>query len=396
MGQICKLIPEHLVGKLAREHGVDKRARDFTPWSHVVTMLYTHVAHSLSLNDVCDSLRMQKSSLAAIRGAVPPSRNALSHANRQRSAGLAEALLWALLKHLTEVSPKFARSTQGKNWAHRFRRPIQLIDATTIQLVANCMDWAKHRQRKAAAKCHLRLDLHSWLPKFVAIETGAEHEVRRAREACAGLQAGEIAVFDKGYIDFQHLYQMHQRGIFWVSRAKESLGCMVLAAHSPPGGKILRDEVIALKYFNSKRDLPIHLRRVVALVEVNGQEREMAFLTNNFTWSAQSIADLYRCRWSIEVFFKYIKQTLQLADFLGYSANAVRWQVWTGLIVFLLMRYLAWQAKWNGHFVRLFTIARAALWRKWEMLDLLRHYGTATPLRRWRAQPEQAYFPGFA
>src|SRR6478736_5897245 len=90
LGQICKLIPENLVGKLAREHGVDKRARDFTPWSHVVTMLYTHLAHSLSLNDVCDSLRMQKSSLAAIRGAVAPSRNALSHANRQRSAKLPE------------------------------------------------------------------------------------------------------------------------------------------------------------------------------------------------------------------------------------------------------------------------------------------------------------------
>src|SRR5271154_7095199 len=119
------------------------------------------------------------------------------------------------------------------------------------------------------------------------------------------------------------------------------------------------------------------LRRVVALVEVDGKDVVMEFLTNNLAWSAQSIVQLYRCRWQIEVFFKQIKQTLQLADFLGTSANAVRWQIWTALLVYLLLRYLAFLSEWNHSFSRLFTLVRASLWKKWDLFALLRRYGTA-------------------
>jgi IS4 transposase len=127
---------------------------------------------------------------------------------------------------------------------------------------------------------------------------------------------------------------------------------------------------------------------------VDGKEVEMMFLTNNLEWSAQSIADLYRCRWQIEVFFKQIKQTLQLADFLGTTANAVRWQVWTALLVYVLLRYVAFLSQWGHSFSRLFTILRASLWRKWDLFDLLRLYGTANGHYRYQAHPEQAYLPG--
>src|SRR6266436_5005849 len=120
------------------------------------------------------------------------------------------------------------------------------------------------------------------------------------------------------------------------------------------------------------------MRRIVALVEVDGREVEMVFLSNNLEWSAESIVELYRCRWHIEVFFKQIKQTFQLADFLGTSANAVRWQVWTALLVYLLLRYLAFLSDWSHSFTRLFTVIRACLWKKWELLFLLRKYGTAS------------------
>jgi hypothetical protein len=135
-------------------------------------------------------------------------------------------------------------------------------------------------------------------------------------------------------------------------------------------------------------------RRIVALVEVDGREVEMVFLTNNLEWSAASIVELYRCRWQIEVFFKQIKQTLQLADFLGTTANAVRWQVWTALLVYLLLRYLAFLSNWSHSFSRLFTLLRAALWQKWDLLGLLRCYGTADGHFRYLARPEQAYLPG--
>jgi IS4 transposase len=227
------------------------------------------------------------------------------------------------------------------------------------------------------------------------VDTAAEHEATRAREVCAGLKPGEIAIFDKGFLDLLHLRDLTQRGVFWVTRAKENLAVRKLKKLKPANSNILRDEIVRFKHFNSLRDYPQPLRRVVARVEVDGQPREMTFLTNHLEWSGQSVADLYRCRWSIEVFFKYLKQTLQLTDFLGYSANAVRWQIWTALIVYLLLRYQAWLAQWSGHFIRLFTILRAALWRRWDGLDLLQLYGTAGPRVRLRTQPEQAYFPGF-
>jgi len=112
------------------------------------------------------------------------------------------------------------------------------------------------------------------------------------------------------------------------------------------------------------------------------------FLTNNLEWSAQTIADLYRCRWDIETFFKQLKQTLKLADFLGNSANAVRWQIWTALLVYLLLRYLAFLSSWGHSFTRLFGIVRAAMWRKWDLLPLLRRYGTAGSRFRFLGQPE--------
>ncbi len=154
--------------------------------------------------------------------------------------------------------------------------------------------------------------------------------------------------------------------------------------------------MIRLQNPTSRQDYPELLRKVVALVEVDGQEVEMVFLTNNLEWSSASIVDLYRCRWQIEVFFKQIKQTLQLADFLGTSANAVRWQVWTALLVYLLLRYLAFLSDWSHSFSRLFTLVRVALWKKWDVLHLLRRYGTADGHFRYLARPEQSYLPGFA
>ena len=133
---------------------------------------------------------------------------------------------------------------------------------------------------------------------------------------------------------------------------------------------------------------------MVALVEINGEEAEMIFLTNQLDWSAWSVAELYRCRWDIEVFFKEIKQTLQLSDFLGHNANAVRWQMWIGLLVHLLLRYLAHLSSWRHSFTRIFTVVRAILWRYFNLIDILNSYGTAKPPGRMCGAPEQAYLPG--
>ena len=394
--QICNSIPPHLVPELARQTGVDEHARTFTPWSHVVSLAYAQLTHSIGLNDVCDALQLNSGPLSALRGATPPSRNNLSYANRERDAVLAEQLFWKVFEHLGELSPRFVSGRAGKKFARRFRRTIHVVDSTTIQLIASCMDWAKHRRRKAAAKCHLRLDLQSFLPRFALIDTAREADAKRAREVCAGIQEGEIVIFDKAYVDFEHLGDLERRGVVWVTRAKENLQFEVVQAYPvKPGGKIVADELVGLKNADSRRAYPELMRRVTAWVEVDGQERLMVFLTNQLTWSAESVVELYRCRWRIEVFFKQIKQTLQLADFLGTTANAVRWQVWTALLVYLLLRYLAFLSDWAHSFSRLFAIVRTCLWRKWDLLSLLGCYGTAGGHFCYLGRPEQAYFPGF-
>ena len=391
--QICNLIPEYEVSKIARETGVEDQSRTFSPWSHTVSLLHAQLSHCIGLNDLCDSLQLHSGPLSTIRGATAPSRNGLSHANRVRPAQMAQQLFWRMLDHLKQQSPGFAVGRR-RGPAFRFKVPIHVIDSTTMELVANCLDWAKHRRRKAAAKTHLRLNLQSLLPGLVIVDTAAEHDNLRARELCADLRSGEIALFDKGYVDFAHLRDLDERGIFWVTRAKENMAYEVvkkMPASKDP--KILRDEVIVLSQPN--KPAPELMRRVVALVEVDGEEREMVFLTNNLEWSPRSVADLYRCRWQIEVFFKPIKQTLQLADFLGHNANAVRWQVWTALLVYVLLRYLSYLSKWAHSFTRLFAILRAALWEKLDLSGLLKSYGTAGGHFRHLARPEQAYFPGF-
>ena len=390
--QICNLIPEHEVSSIARQTGVEDQSRSFSPWSHTVSLMHAQLTHCMGLNDLCDSLQLHYGPLSTIRGATPPSRNGLSHANRERPAEMAEQLFWRMLHHLKEQSPGFAAGKR-RGPAFRFKMPIHVIDSTTMELVANSMDWAKHRRRKAAAKTHMRLNLQSLLPGFVIVDTAAEHDNKRARELCADLKSGEIALFDKGYVDFGHLKDLHERGVFWVTRAKDNMAYTVAHRLSKPEGKILRDEAIILNDLD--KPAPELMRRVVALVEVDGKERERVFLTNNLQWSPNSVADLYRCRWQIEVFFKQIKQTLQLADFLGHNANAVRWQVWMALLVYVLLRYLSYLSKWAHSFTRLFTILRAVLWSKLDLLKLLGRYGTAGGSFRNLARPDQAYFPGF-
>ncbi len=173
------------------------------------------------------------------------------------------------------------------------------------------MPWAKHRRRKAAAKMHLRLNLQSFLPGFAVIEEAAHHDDTRATALCAHLLAGEIALFDKAYVNFLHLHDLCQRGVFWVTRAKDNMAYRVVKKlQRKPKGKILRDDLIILTTAKSRKQYPARLRRVEMLVTVNGEEVVMVFITNNMEWAASSIGELYQARWGIEVFFKQVKQTL--------------------------------------------------------------------------------------
>jgi hypothetical protein len=394
--QLCKLIPPHLVATLARKHGIDKQARTFTAWSHVVSLLFAQLSHSIGLNDVCDALRNHSRWLGSLRGAVAPTRNTLSHANRTRSSDMMEELFWKMLSHLDTVIPG-GFGVRYKGLPRRFRKAIHAVDSSTIALVANCMNWAGHRRRKAAAKLHLRLNLQSFLPGFAVIEEASHHDDTRAPVLCAGLQEGEIALFDKAYLHFTHLFALTQRGVFWVTRAKDNMAFTVRKKLlRKPEGKILRDDLILLKTPTSKAQYPVKLRRVEMLVTVDGEERVMVFLTNNTGWAASSVGELYQARWGIEVFFKQIKQTLQVCDFLGHSKHAIRWQLWAALLLYVLMRFEARVVDWSHSFSRLLAIVRGVLWERLDLLSLLQSYGTAGGSYRMRACCQTSYLPGFS
>ena len=391
--QICELIPGHMVPSIARKYGI--KSRSITSWSHVVSMLYAQFTHAIGLNDVCDALRSNRSAMASIRGAKPPSRNGLSHANKTRNPEMAKELFWSVLNYLEQLHPGFGGLKFSK-LPRRFKRTVHVIDSSTIKLFANCLDWARHRRRKAAAKLHLRLDLQSFLPAFAVVDSAKGHDSTKAHELCVGLKAGEIAVFDMAYIDYSHLYSLTERGVFWVSRVKDNmrLRCVKRLMHKPHG-RILRDDVVIVENPVKRADYPAKMRRITATVEVNGEDVQMVFFSNNMEWAASSICELYKARWNIEVFFKQIKQTLHLGDFLGHSHNAIQWQVWTALLMYVLLRFLHACSNWNHSFTRLFTCLRAVLWQRRHLIDYLHLYGTAGGSIRLQWAPQQAFLPGF-
>ena len=389
--QICKLIPQHLVSKLAREHGVDKQSRTFTPWSHVVSMLYAHLGHCLSLNDIADSLRLHEGYLKTIRQAVPPSRNGLSHANKIRSAEMAKDLFWSVLAHFRKISPQFGYGHGYTGIPRRFKRTINAIDSTTIQLAVNCIDWATHRRRKAAVKAHVNLNVQTFLPSVIVLGTGSQHDATKAGSLCAGMKAGEIVIGDKAYVKFNYLCDLDQRGVFWVTRAKTDMAYEIIETRESTNCRILLDADIVLTTPKTKADYPQRFRLVRALVEIDGKAREMEFITNNMEWAPMSICDLYKSRWAIEVFFKQMKQTLKLKDFLGNSESAVHWQIWMAMLAYVLLRFIKHASKWTGSFSRLFTCIRAALWCRGDLYKLL----DQCLKRRTKPRPEQIYLPGF-
>ena len=396
LGQVCNLIPPLMVPNLARQYGVDLKSRTFSPWSHVVSLMYAHLAHAFGLNDVCDAMGMNAGKVWRIREATTPCRNTFSHANAVRDSAMAAALYWKLRAECARRANPFILGRPREGFLRRLKKPIFAMDSTTIALVANCMPWAKHRRKKAAVKCHLSLNLQNHLPQAVCVEEACHHDNRQARFLCNPLQDGSIIVADKAYSDFRHFRDLAVKGVVWVVRARRDTAFRVVRSlHTTDNPRILADQMVVLARPPTAEEHPDPMRRGRALVVIDGKDREMVFLTNQRDWSARTVAELYRCRWDIEVFFKELKQTLQLSDFLGNSAHAIRWQIWCGLIVHLLLRLLHYLNQWPHSFFRLFALLRACLWDEKDLMGLLRLYGTASSPPRWCARPEQAYFPGF-
>lgn len=394
--QVVEIIPSYLVSKLAKKHDVDKKSRTFSPWSHVVSMIFSHLSHALSLNDVCDTLRHHSGALSTVRNATPPSRNGLSHANKVRSAEMAKDLFYEVLSHLTGQFPRFGRLDTPFKLSRKIKRTINIVDSTTIQLFANCMNWAKHRRRKAAAKCHMLLDARTFLPRFAVVKTAKSSDAVTARILCNPLRDGEIVIFDKAYVDFKHLFELFMRNVVWVTRAKANMSYRIIKKFKSVTEGIILDAEIVLDGYQTSKGYPVSFRLIIANVKRDGKMVRMEFITNNFDFAASTIGDLYKGRWDIELFFKQLKQTLKLSDFLGYSENAVLWQIWMALLTYVILRFIAYMSKWKGTFARLFTTIRGILWSRIDLYGILDQCcGTAPSRQRVCAQPQQMYLAFF-
>ena len=391
--QLVQWIPAGLPDRIARDIGA--YIRKFSCTSHVLALLYGQIVRAGSLNEICDAARLHEPELSRIRGATAPKRNTFSNANRRRDPEIAERLYWGVFAHLQSICPSFTQYKKHKGFIFRLKRGIFAIDSTTLKLTLDSIDWARHRRKKAAAKTHMTLNVGSRLPTFAVVEDAAHHDPTRADALCAGLKDGDVLLADRAYVDFLFLHGLAARGIFFVLREKENMDFEVLEERQHPDRRILKDQTIRLRGKLTADKYPEPLRRVTAVVEVDGRDTEMTFISNNFAWSPRTVAELYRARWVIESFFKELKQTLQLADFVGYNENAVKWQVWVGLLAHLLLRFLKHVSKWGLSFSRLAGVVRSAVWMKIDLLDALRKYGTAGGPKRPVIVEKQLYFQGF-
>lgn len=393
--QIFNIVPPHLIGELARRFNV--RARAFDERSHVFALLLCQLAHFSGLNETCDVMSVFEAELRRNRNCAAPKRNTFSHANRTRDPALAEALYWQMFRLLQERVPGFGRGRCDGHLA-RFRfRHIYAIDSTTIHLAYDCMDWAKHRQKKAAVKVHMRTDAACMLPRCVVVDKAKHHDVTRAEALCQGLDCGDIVVEDRAYNDWKHQRRLDEAGVFFVVREKKRALFRVVQSAPPEAlaKNILSDEILELTGATTKSSYPKRVRRVCARVEVDGKKREMRFLTNNFEWSGTTISELYRARWTVEVLFKELKQTLQLKDFLGENENAVKWQIWIALLAHLLLRYEKYASGWKASYARLVGLVRGVVWLHVDVMELLRSHGTASRQQTGPPQPRAMYLPGF-
>jgi len=393
--QIVQQLPGHLLESLAKDQKV--KAREFSYSSQLYTLMLGHFLHAFSLNELVDISEIHRAELSRIRGITPARRNTFSYANRTRDPVVAERFYWALRDRFANATPGFRRAGNRGALAKFKTRQIFAIDSSVIPLSLDCIDWARYIHQKSAAKLHMRTNVADMLPSFVTIGSGVENDRAKAPTLCKDLHAGDVVLADRGYFSFPLFNDLDTRGITFVTRQRENLKCVAKKTKPTEDLKagILADEIVVLAKWKARRLYDKPFRRIRAMVEVCGQERELVFVTNNFSWSARTIADLYKARWAIEILFKELKQTLQIQSFYGTNEKAVRWQIWSALIVHLVLRYMRFLSQWSGSYTRFVGIVRTAIWLKKDFASLLAAYGTAPPVLGTQRAQNVPYLPGF-
>lgn len=354
--QIISKLERSVFNKIVTEKNTDKHQKGFTSWSHLVSMLFCQFAKSTSVRDISNGLRSATGNLNHLGMISAPSKSTVSYQNKNRDWTLFKDYYYKLLNHLGQQ----AGFRQVK---FRIKSKIFLLDSTTISLCLSLFDWARYKTAKGAIKMHTLLDYDGHLPAYVNITDGKTADNKGAYDI--PLLKGSVIVADRYYNDFSLLYTWHSSGAFFVVRHKENLKYRKIKENELPLNRhdnILIDEIIALTGSNSQKKYGKQLRRVAIYNEENGQTIEL--ITNQMFWTANTISELYKSRWQIEIFFRELKQLLHIKSFIGTSENAVMIQIWTALITTLILKYLKAIAKYGWQLSNLVAFLRLNIFVK--------------------------------
>lgn len=363
--QIISKLDRLSFNKLVRSHQTDKYQKGYTSWTHLVAMLFCQFAKSQSVRDISNGLRSATGNLNHLGIERAPSKSTISYQNKHRDWRLFRDYYYCLFKSLGQQ----ARFKQVK---FRIKSKILLLDSTTISLCLSLFDWAKYKTRKGAVKMHTLLDYDGNLPAYVLVSDGKTPDNKGAYDI--PLLAGSVIVADRFYNDFSLLNIWDSSQVKFVVRHKENLQYGSIKEYELPEGRhqhILKDECIELTGNKSKKIYPGKLRRVVVWDGENEQTIEL--ITNQFTWTANTIGELYKSRWQIEIFFREVKGLLHIKSFIGTSENAVMIQIWTALITILILKSLKAMAAHRWYLSNLVGFIRLNLFVKIDLQQWLDH-----------------------
>ena len=357
--QILDFLSKHKFRQCVDRYNGNYRVRSFTCFDQFLCMAFAQLTYRESLRDIECCLRAMREKLyhMGIRGKI--SRSTLAYANENRD--------WRIYCDFAQILIHEARQLYAnEDFGLELDETVYALDSSTIDLCLSVFPWARFRKTKSAIKLHTLLDLRGNIPSFIAITDGKVHDVNILDVLMP--EPGAIYVMDKAYLDFERLYTLHQCSAFFVTRAK--INTALKRLYSKPVDKstgIRCDQIVVLTGFYAKKDYPEKLRRVKFIDPDNG--KRLVFLTNQFLFPAETIAALYKCRWQIELFFKWIKQHLRIKAFYGTSENAVKTQIWIAISVYVLVAIIKKMLKTDLSLYTILQIFSITLFEKMPILQ---------------------------
>jgi hypothetical protein len=358
--QMIELVPRGEFERAVRDTKAERHARGFTSWGQFVAMMFCQLGNAESLREICNGLAASEGKLKHLGVPRAPSRSTLSYANEHRPYELYERMFQCVWNRCSGEASQQKRK-------FRFKNPLVSLDSTTIDLCAEVFDWAHYKTHKGAVKLHVQLNHAGYLPSYMVITDGKSSDIAVARQM--KWAKGTILVIDRGYVDYQWWESIDEDGAYFVTRRKKDVPLEVIEERTPPqNSNVVKDQIVRL-CSDKLSDGELKLRLVTIWNE--DKKEEMEFLTNHLKLGATTIANIYKDRWQIELFFKALKQLLRVKTFVGTSANALKTQVWAALIAVLLFRYLQLRSQRNWSLSNLVALIRQQLFVYRNLFDLL-------------------------